>query len=317
MDINQLKALMFHGLSASMAAHTARDLGDRRTYVGASDVSGCIRKAALGKRSPGGETLAGLLRMRRGHVAESIFRDVFEAAGVPHRYQVEAVHPQEPWIKAHVDFVLEEGGRPVAFEVKTTDGVPSSPHAGWVRQLHQQMGLLTLAEGLPAAGMVAVLDVNSGDVGLFNGYTHDPEVFEALLEKARRIRFLVESGEEPGPGDTERGPLCGWCRFLSGCPAIGRRDGLPALPIEGMVEAYVARREEMAALEEAIEVLGERITDALRTAGLRAARAGDYRIGLYTRKTPSRLDRDRLRREIPGWERFFVPGEEREYLKVE
>lgn len=317
MDIKQLRALMFRGLSASMAAHTARDLGDRRTYVGASDVSGCIRKAVLGKRSPGGETLAGLLRMRRGHVAESIFRGIFEAAGVPHRYQVEAVHPQEPWARAHVDFVLEEGGRPVAFEVKTTDGVPSSPHEGWVRQLHQQMGLLTLAEGAPAAGMVAVLDVNSGDVGLFNGYAYDPEMFGALLEKARRIRFLVESGGEPGPGDTERGPLCGWCRFLSGCPAIGRRDGLPALPIEGLVEAYAARREEKKAIEEDLERLGERIADALRTAGLRDAAAGDYRIGLYARKTPARLDRERLRREIPGWERFFIPGEEREYLKVE
>ena len=54
---------------------TSAHLGDRTTYVGASDIAGCPRKAVLGKLLPVAHTIKQLLVFDRGHAAQAIFRD--------------------------------------------------------------------------------------------------------------------------------------------------------------------------------------------------------------------------------------------------
>ena len=52
--------------------HTIETLGDRRDYLGASDIGYCPRKIILEKIHPGEHDLATLLRFQRGHMAEDI-----------------------------------------------------------------------------------------------------------------------------------------------------------------------------------------------------------------------------------------------------
>lgn len=61
--------------------HTEETLGDRRNYLGASDIGYCPRKTILERIHPGEHDLATLLRFQRGHMTEDIVAMAFSAAG--------------------------------------------------------------------------------------------------------------------------------------------------------------------------------------------------------------------------------------------
>ena len=47
--MTKLDAFINKNLPKVLAEHTVNSLGDRSTYIGASDIGGCIRSAYLGK----------------------------------------------------------------------------------------------------------------------------------------------------------------------------------------------------------------------------------------------------------------------------
>jgi len=102
----ELKKIIEEGMRKYDKKRTASDLGDRTEYVGASDVSGCMRKAVLSKRAPAKFSLATLVRFTRGHMAEKVVQNSLDAMGVKYRYQPMLEHPDKTHIKAHLDFVL-------------------------------------------------------------------------------------------------------------------------------------------------------------------------------------------------------------------
>ncbi len=87
--------------------HTEETLGDRRNYLGASDIGYCPRKTILERIHPGEHDLATLLRFQRGHMTEDIVAMAFSAAGFNnYERQVEIAVEGDVPLKAHIDFVL-------------------------------------------------------------------------------------------------------------------------------------------------------------------------------------------------------------------
>jgi CRISPR-associated exonuclease Cas4 len=78
MDINNVFLTSLRNLSKQ---HTEETLGDRRSYLGASDIGQCSRKVVLERISPKEHDLTTLLRFERGHMAEEIVAKVFTTAG--------------------------------------------------------------------------------------------------------------------------------------------------------------------------------------------------------------------------------------------
>ena len=90
---DQLMTTLQAALQQLATRHTVEKLGDRSTYLGASDIGACPRKTILGKCNHQEAYLVTLLRYRRGHMAEDIVATALTAAGFTNfKQQVEVRH---------------------------------------------------------------------------------------------------------------------------------------------------------------------------------------------------------------------------------
>ena len=222
---DQLMTTLQAALQLLALQQTVETLGNRSTYLGASDIGACPRKTILSKLHPPQPDLVTLLRFRRGHMAEDIVAAAFTAAGFTNfRRQVEVHYAGDVPVTAHIDFVFtSEATKTMAvLEVKSPETMPNDPYGSWETQLYLQMGLL--ADSYPdyTVNKGAILAVNFGDHGmrLFNGYSPQTTIYEGLIGRAASIwqdyqRFTA--GELTTPA-MEAGPLCGYCPFVADCP---------------------------------------------------------------------------------------------------
>ena len=231
-------------------------LGDRTGYVGASDIAGCPRKAALGKLSPVGHDLQTLLRFSRGHAAQAMYAEFFRTGGALFEEEVEVRHPEIPEIRCHIDFLFyanRQTKRLHIVEMKSTDGIPDEPYASWVDQLHVQMGLLqsSLDSDVAIGGSILVVDLNAGTYREFNNYAPNELVFAQLVAKGRHILAAMRGDCVPR---TEPGILCGFCPFRQECPAQVTDQELPP-EILHAGKAYLELHDQKKALEARLDVL--------------------------------------------------------------
>lgn len=235
-------------------------LGDRTVYVGASDIAGCPRKAALGKQTPTGHDIKTLLRFSRGHAAQAMYAEFFRTGGALFEEEVELRHPDIPEIRCHIDFLFyanRQTKRLHVVEMKSTDGIPDEPYASWVDQLHVQMGLLqlTLDSEVQIGGSILVVDLNAGEYREFNSYAPNKLVFKQLVEKGQHI--LAAARGECTPR-TEPGILCGFCSFRPDCPSHAIEMDLPP-EIHQTGKAYLELNDQKKSIDARLEVLKNNI----------------------------------------------------------
>ena len=251
--------------------HTEETLGDRRDYLGASDIGQCPRKVILERMSPHEHDLATLLRFERGHMAEEIAAKVFTAAGFTNfERQVEIQVDSEgvPFI-VHLDFVFTSKSSKVKSILEVKSGsVPSTPYGSWESQLYAQMG--ALAEQYPEyviKGAILSLDLAEGEVGFFNGYQPSDVIFQSLKFKAEDVwaayqgRLEGEECELP----TEPGLLCGgYCNYLLECPRFAAQE---APDLVGVVENLQQLQAEEKQLKARIEPLKKNLLSVVQKVG--------------------------------------------------
>lgn len=252
---------IFEILKSGLAQFDA-NLGDRKEYIGASDVGQCPRKAVLTKLEEPGYDLATLIRFIRGHLAEGLLKIAFQKnkRNLPQwEYQKEIPHQNKPF-KAHTDFVFKTKEVIAVLEVKSISGIPAMPYDGWLQQLHFQMGLLQ--EKYPkkhVKGAIFAIDLNEGQTGLFNGYAYNSQIYEGLLLKADHIWKAVNGQVEP---QTEKGPLCAWCHYRPGCGAFAVDEDVPEMPLESELREYLGLKETRKKINDEIN----KLLDCLKTA---------------------------------------------------
>jgi len=166
-----------HGLLACGQARTQDSLGDRKTYVGLSDVGRaltCLRAAVADKLGLAAhpkpddlkqwfkngeatritETLSRQLILQRGHWLEAGLEASLHANGsmVIPQLEIIDIRPDVP-LKAHLDFTMIRDGRQPAVrvvELKSTGHLPDTLHPGYEAQLYGQIGLLSALWDQPA-----------------------------------------------------------------------------------------------------------------------------------------------------------------------
>ncbi|MDO3380503.1 hypothetical protein [Geoalkalibacter halelectricus] len=217
-------------------------LGNRSLYIGASDIAGCPRKAVLARRQPVRFDTCTLLKFARGHAAEDLVAQIFQAGGLTPQREMELIHPDYPFLECHVDFHFrfrrEDGrGRIHVLELKSTNGIPCEPYGSWVNQLHVQMGFVRLHNpGWEITGSILAVDLNSGAWQEFNGYAPQDLVFEVLLNKGIHIWECLQ--DETLAPVVETGLLCDHCPYRMGCPAFAGEVAIPR-EILALAESYL------------------------------------------------------------------------------
>ncbi|MDD2389207.1 MAG: hypothetical protein PHP23_05685 [Desulfobacterales bacterium] len=171
-----LLSLLTKGLINCANQETVLHLGDRRTYIGMSDIGKgmeCLRAAVGSKiRAPSShsslevdrlkpsklkEILARQLILQRGHWQEFGVQKALAATGVKFLPQLEinTLYKGVP-IKAHLDFTLVwGGGRPAVriIELKSNQRIPDLLYTSNEAQIYGQIGLLTAFWHLPNFNM--------------------------------------------------------------------------------------------------------------------------------------------------------------------
>ena len=228
---DQLMITLQAALQQLAIQQTVETLGDRATYLGASDIAACPRKTILSKINPPEADLVTLLRFRRGHMAEDIVAAAFSAAGFTNfTRQVEVQYAGDVPVTAHIDFVFTSEVRKTmaVLEVKSPETMPTDPYGSWESQLYLQMGLLADSYPEYTVDKGAILAVNFGEHGmqLFNGYTPQTTIYEGLIDRATAIwndYRNYTAGELTNPV-MEAGPLCGYCAFVADCPKFDAEE---------------------------------------------------------------------------------------------
>jgi CRISPR-associated exonuclease Cas4 len=222
---DQLMITLQTALQQLAAQHTTETLGNRSSYLGASDIASCPRKTILNKLNTPESDLVTLLRFRRGHMAEEIVAAAFASAGFTNfQRQVEVRHAGAVPVMAHLDFVfISEARKTMAvLEVKSSENIPEHPYGAWETQLYLQMGLLSDSYPDYTVEKGAILVVNFGKQGmqLFGGYSPQTTIYQGLMDRATNIWNQYQQYSDGGLSTPtmEIGPLCGYCPFLADCP---------------------------------------------------------------------------------------------------
>lgn len=205
--------------------HTkSAELGDRMQYIGSSDVGSCPRKVCLQKTSPSGAPdLTTMLKFSRGHVAETLLIEIFNAGGARPLYdtQVEVSHPVYP-LKAHIDFLFytdfDDKPHLHIVELKSVSGIPDEPYPQWIDQINFQLGLLKIKyPKQKVGGSILVIDLNAGELKQFDGFEYNEALFNYLVSKGLRILDCLNGLEEPQPSPSF---LCAYCSYRTDCPSM-------------------------------------------------------------------------------------------------
>lgn len=137
------------GIFMASTQNTAAMLGDRRRYVGVSEIAKyreCPRAAVMAKFQEPVADMSRILTTQRGHWFENGIHDALTSARLSHFHQLEiAVRRKTGTIMAHLDFTLVWNQPKLAvrvLEVKSTAHLPKEPYPAHVYQAQAQINLL-------------------------------------------------------------------------------------------------------------------------------------------------------------------------------
>ena len=193
------------------AVEEDNSLGDRSTYIGASDIGNCPRKVYLDKVNPQTIEAEQALIFTRGHLAEDIVRKGLDAKGVKYEYQKELTLD---YIKAHLDFLFCKKDECIVVECKTSKSIPDTPYSSWILQIQLQMYLVKEHYQKNVRGYIVVMDMVSGKVEDFE-VEYNEKLAQLALDRAKQLWEALQNNEAPQP---EEQLYCSSCPHRKDCP---------------------------------------------------------------------------------------------------
>ena len=317
-DISENFSAVFSRMLDLINIEDSASLGDRNKYIGASDVGACGEKVVLNKLTSPKHSVQSMIRFFRGHMAETLVARVLDKAGVFYSSQIEVVHPDFPYILAHIDFVvhdqptLEQSTVMIIKEKKSPKEVPDEPYDNQVMQIYYQMGLLKLLyPHADISGSIFNVSLLDGDFIDFGPYVPNDTVFASLVERAKMLKACVLTGELP---KAEPSLLCGCCERRLRCTA--HQSDSPPIPddLVEKIKLYDILRSEKSTIEAQMDAIkkevvfytGEQYKNPVGDLVLRISKTADS----YT------LDSKTLKAEQPAvWEKYKKP--KAGYVKME
>jgi len=212
----ELEKFLESNLTKVLKKETKETLGDRNTYIGASDIGGCPFNVVMAKRNPPEHSMKQQIIFQRGHLAESIVKKMFTGLNIVEQHEVVGQIGEVP-IKAHIDMLVKSKTRCVVIEIKTVSAPVSVPYESWVLQVQLQMGLMMEECDHEIEAYVIAMDLNTGWLKAFRIEFNDV-LFNTCLNKAEHLEDAMLGRCEPKAIIQY---YCGTCPFKMQCPKRG------------------------------------------------------------------------------------------------
>ncbi len=266
-------------------------LGDRKTYIGASDIGGCLRKAYLDKVSPKEKEAQELTILLRGHLAEDLVAKALDAQGVKYQTQLEL---QEDFIRAHLDFVFCSSKECVVVEVKSTNNIPDTPYSSWVLQIQLQMYLAQKHFGLKTRGYILVLNLNTGEMKEFS-IEPDETLQDIALNRAKALWDALQNSTEP---EAEEQLYCSKCPYKDTCPLF-QAEEIHCEELENLVNDVAFLESQKKEIDKELKIKKEKLLEYLEAKGIKKAKIADYLVSVTASSSFVSLDTTKLKKEAP------------------
>ena len=329
-----LLAQVARGLVRHSREETARTLGDRRTYIGLSDVGRaitCMRAAMLNKiGGKPAETLQRQLVLQRGHWLEAGLVPAFRANGATLMSQLEiSITYGDVPIRAHLDLTLVAEGVVRVLELKSTARLPDVLSPGYEVQLYGQIGLLHAYWNQPVFGAEDlsprtfpqlvqallgivlpdtpervdlegwVLCVSMNDAKAFGPYGPNATMTDLVLRTAETLWHAMQQGESNLPTCPGFHPLCDWCDHATGCPKF-QANPVSDPALEAELDMFSRLKAEKARIEAEISDYEARIRQFHQRAGKAAGwlSTGRFRFRSARMSGRKNIDQTKLRVEL-------------------
>lgn len=288
-----MKNIILNAIRLSSEKSTKEHLGDRRKYIGASDLAGasdCLRKIALskaGELSDSEDSGKSILTKERGHWYEAGILSALMDAGHKLIPQLEISFVENDIPHAfHLDFIFfTETGTIEVLELKTTRQDKPTLFSSYPLQIKSQLTALARYWDSPAFrinkedelvpfpdlieklfGLRPLKEISGeivsittkDDIESYGPYTPCDDVFwDDLMKLSQRI---VESAKDPYRVSFARGfyPLCDYCSHQPACPKF---RSVEATSITPLLERYIKVDDAISQLVGAKKELAENLTN--------------------------------------------------------
>jgi CRISPR-associated exonuclease Cas4 len=269
-------------------------LGDRSTYVGASDVGQCLKKAYLSKKIGESHSLRQLMVFERGHVAEGIVQKALDAKGAQYSAQERIrLSGEYAFMEVGPDFLVHFESECVVVECKSISSpLPGGqPRESWILQTQLQMEAVRQKYDCHVRGIIFAVNLNTGESQDFPVEPNEA-LLQVALERAHTLWDAMQSDTEP---EGEVSDLCGFCPFKTQCQTL--RGGAIELPSE--VVQMAQRAKELAGAEKEAQETKENLKAFMEAASLKKATAGELTITLSQYKGKETVSSQKLKELAP------------------
>lgn len=264
------------------------ELGDRSTYIGASDIGGCLRKSYLDKTSSKELKEEQALIFMRGHLSEEILKKSFDAQGMKYEYQVEL---EDDFIKAHLDYLFINNKECVVVECKSSNRLPDSPYVSWVLQVQLQMYLAKKIYNKDVRGFIAVIDL-AGEVVDFE-IEYNEDLAKVALNKAKALWEALQNNEEP---EAEEQLYCSKCPHKDTCPIFDAKE-IKSDEVIKAIKELKALEKQKKELENKIKVLKSDLEEYFIAKDIKKAKIEDILVTLTSSSSYKSVDINKVKKE--------------------
>ena len=291
---SRLEAFIERNLPKVLKEESIASLGDRKQYVGSSDVGGCLRKSYLDKVRDTEYDMATLIRFERGHLSEGIVRKMLTGLEVQEQVEVKGmVHGFG--LKSHIDFMLENKDECVVVEAKSVGSSITEPYSSWVLQVQYQLHLLKINRNKPVRAYIVAIDLNSGWFKTFE-VAYNETLAQMALRRATQLINAIKQNQEP---NAEEQLYCSMCPHKADCPLMNAGVVEVQGDMQQLARELADLNNQKKELEKVLDAKKAEMEEFMRTAKIQKVRAENNFISLTNDLSYSSIDTKVLKQEEP------------------
>lgn len=234
----QLANLIREGVNLQVKrwpTYTGEEL-DRRNFVTASEVGGCLRQAYLTKRTPMKESGDGWGYAERGHAVEAWIVDKINTALDNKAHEWEFLNIGQNQVSYHYNF---QSGTPdgillrtvsnhaLVLDIKSIDprtNRKNLPRKKDIKQVHQNADLLRKCLNLNVVGAILFyMDASNFEDSVQKNIDLDENLIRLMEERARRVMTAKDQSDLPPEGLLEANG-CKYCPVTSLCNGFAEQE---------------------------------------------------------------------------------------------
>lgn len=290
----KLEAYIKRNLPKVLKAKSLSALGDRKQYVGSSEIGGCLRKAYLDKVRATEYDTATWIRFERGHLSEGLVSAMLTGLKMQEQVEVKALLHGFA-LEAHIDFMKESRHECVVVEAKSVGSPITEPYNSWIMQVQYQLHLLGLSRQKPVRAYIVAIELNNGWFKTFE-VAYNESLAQMAFNNAAQLIHAIKENKEPQPQEQL---YCSMCTHKADCPLMNAG----AVELQGdmlqLATQLVDQKKQLDQAKTKEQATKAEIQAFMQTAKLQRVKAPNGFISLIPESSYACIDTEVLKQERP------------------